>query len=49
MDQIVPAVVQTSSVAELAQLQSDAILEHGRKLGRPLSILEVLADRLAGS
>jgi SAM-dependent methyltransferase len=40
MDQIVPAVVQTSSVAELAQLQSDAILEHGRKLGRPLSILE---------
>jgi SAM-dependent methyltransferase len=35
-----PKIRQTSSIEELARLQSDAILSHGKRLGRPISILE---------
>src|SRR6202035_5001393 len=35
-----PSVTQTSSVEEIARLQADAIKAHGKRLGRPLSILE---------
>ncbi len=40
MDRNIPGLVQASSHEELTRLQCDAILAHGRKLGRCLSILE---------